>query len=665
MTVAVGLGRRGKRVALIEKDKVGGECTHTGCIPSKALIRAGHTNHAHPLQLVRDVILEVQKEEHQLLQSLATVELVSGSACFVDAATVSVTTATEDLLLSATHIVIATGARARKIEIPGLPPDKYFTTDTFFTLKKLPCNLVVVGGGAVACELACAAAQLGCAVSLVHRGTTVVKEMGSGISTTLENSMREQGISFHWEATDLHADAKNLYFKSGKNLRSCLCDAVLVVTGRLPNLEALSLEKAGIAYSEKGIEVDGASRTSVPSIFAIGDVTSRGGTTYLANEQGRQVVQQILAPVIPVHEARYVPKAIFTSPEVAQVGISATELALLSQDSYHTLTLSLVNTDRGKTDGLTTGFITLIAERVTGKLLQASVVAPHASEMISFFSVCLEQRISLWKLRNLIFPYPTFSQATRTLADQFMVETISNFSRDFLLLSRSKVKQLLKNHGLHLLAAGVWVVCILVVHAWFKTSGQTLSSLLTYLAQVSRNSALGPLLYSGLYFARPLTLLPASILTAAAGSLWGVQSGYVYALIAATLSSLLPYAFGRWWSKDSRGVQQFQRFFSSNGFESVLMLRFLFFPYDAVSVAAGVMKVPLGSFLAATILGNTIGTLTFVSLGATLPLEDIAQGMVKFKLSSLLPSLGLALATVCVSQLVKRLIVRYKRSRHA
>lgn len=666
MTVAIGLGKIGKSVVLIEKGEIGGDCTNYGCVPSKTLIhQATEKDREAPLRTVRAVIKDIQKEEHAALAELKSVQYLRGAASFRDAHTLEVASDDNTTTVKAERIVIATGSSPRTLEIPGLPDELVQTNETIFYQKELPKSIVIIGSGVIACELALALAQLGCSVTLLNRGTSLLKEQLPQVQQALERVFEEAKIRCIWDATDYTYEGGSLcYMQDSKKKMLPKPDAVLPAVGRVPNTASLQLDHADIEYDKHGIVTDDTMHTTQSHIFAIGDVTHKGGLTHIANAQGRQVVQQIAFPLLPVGALGSIPQAIFTEPNLAVTGCSAQEAQkLAAQGLVQEFTASLPDSDRGKTDALSEGFISIFAYRVSGKIAHVTILSPAAGEMISFFTLAIEQGISLWKIRNVIFPYPTLLQVTRQLADQFCFGTLKALPSEVNTVAGIRIKHFFAAHWRKVTAAVFWIAVIIGMQWYLRATGTTAGELLTSLVSVLRESWYGPLLYGLVYLVRPLVLFPASIITALAGAVWGIRDGVLYATIAATLSSLIPYGVGRWFgashTKLPGALGRFEKLLSKNGFESTLAIRLFYVPYDVGSFIAGFVKVPIWQFLAATVLGSVFGTLTFVSIGATIDLEKLSMGMFDVKSDILLQSILLGVGGIVVSRVLKYLFTRF------
>ncbi len=435
-TVAIGLTGLGRRVAIIERAHVGGDCTNVGCIPSKTLIhdastRGTGTHTAELLQAVRDKRTHLRDEETKQLRHVEHLTLLFGHARFAGPRRLAVTDADGAMRdVTGTHIVIATGSRPRVVSIPGLPSERTLTNETLFEASRVPDHLVIVGAGAVAMEMAFAFRNLGSAVTLVVRGDRVLARLATAASDVLHASLVAHGISVQYQARVQTYDeaSQTLHMvAAGVPVTVARVDRVLLAIGREPNVGDLDLARAGVRYhTEDGIPTDAYGRTNVPHIFAVGDVTPDGTTTHAANAQGRRVVQRIAFPLLPaVGEPPLYPTAIFSDPEVAAVGLTPEQVAR----RYHPgvvrrIRVELKDVDRGYTDDVRRGFVMVDAMCLTGRILGATIVAPHAGDMISLFTLAMTRRITLYTLSRLVFPYPTLSEAIKRVADTYLRETL-------------------------------------------------------------------------------------------------------------------------------------------------------------------------------------------------------------------------------------------------
>jgi pyruvate/2-oxoglutarate dehydrogenase complex dihydrolipoamide dehydrogenase (E3) component len=442
MTVAIGMAGLGRKVALIEGNHVGGDCTNVGCVPSKTLIHLAKNfgpgmNPDEVLQEVirkRDALRDKETEEVQHLENLS---FIRGMARFTAAKKLSVTHNGSSRELTADNIVIATGARPRMIDIPGLPKERTLTNESLFDLAKAPKHLVIIGAGVIALEMAFAFQKLGTQVTMFALDPrplmTAIPEASAAIQAELECKR----ISTHYNSTAQNFDepSRTLTIKKGEQLITLHnVDKVLVAIGRVKNIDSFGLEQAGVKVDPRlGILVNSYGETNIKGVYAIGDVTPTSAFTHSANAQGRRVVQRIAFPYLPLAKKEPLfPNATFSDPEVATVGLTQRELA----EYCHPQIIKRIrvdfkdHTDRGYTDGIENGFIIVDAVRLTGRILHATIVGPRASEMISFFTLAMSQKISLYKIYRLVYPYPTFSSGILKVADFFMRETLPNLGKE-------------------------------------------------------------------------------------------------------------------------------------------------------------------------------------------------------------------------------------------
>lgn len=442
LTVAVGLANLGRPVAVLEALHVGGDCTNVGCVPSKTLIhQAEERGAADALAAIletrrkRDALRE--KETHEFGE-LPNLSLIFGRGRLLDQRRVAVALpGGGERVLSAQNIVIATGARPRGLSIPGLPEQRMRTNESIFELPEVPQHLAVIGGGVIGMELAFAFRKLGSRVSLITSAPRIMDKFIPEVAEALGDSLSARGIASYAAASAHSYDegSRTLHVQQGdRQIALDGVDYVLVAIGRQRNVEGLGLEAAGVACDPRaGIVTDSYGRTNVPNIYAIGDVTATSAFTHSANAQGRRVVQRIAFPWLPARapEPSY-PSATFSDPEVATAGMSRPQIA----ERYHPglvkrITVSLVTqTDRGYTDDLRQGFISVDAVRLTGQILGVTIVGPRASEMISLFTLAIQERISLYRLYRVVYPYPTFSSGIAKVADAFLRETLTGLRHE-------------------------------------------------------------------------------------------------------------------------------------------------------------------------------------------------------------------------------------------
>ncbi len=443
LTVAVGLSSFGKRVRLIERAQVGGDCTNVGCIPSKALLHASALlGSAQPNQLspvgtlahVRRRRNHLRDEETSEFAKKKLIDLQFGTARILESGKVEVTGdngATE--LIEAKHIIVATGSRPRRIPIEGLPAERYLTNEEIFEVEEPPNNLVIVGAGPVGLEMATAFRRLGTSVTVLEAAPQILPAVLPEAAAVLHRRLEADGIDlkpgmvakrFDPAGNTLHVGP----LAGGATGRVEDVDAVLVAVGRLPNSEGLGLEELGVETGHDGkVVVDGKGATSVENIWATGDVSTKGATTHAANAWGRRIIKAIVFPIAPAGKEPEHPAVTFTSPEVATIGVQPTKVPT----DVRRVTYDLAKADRAYVDEVTDGIVVVDVRRFSGKILGATIVGPRAGELISVFSLAMKTGTRFQKWYGVVWPYPVYAQALGNVVDQFMLEHMKNLHKDF------------------------------------------------------------------------------------------------------------------------------------------------------------------------------------------------------------------------------------------
>lgn len=433
MTVAVGLAAFGRRVALIESERVGGDCTNVGCIPSKRLLhlarQAGARHEAESIMAdvrrTRDVLEARERDEFGVMDGIT---LIAGRATIAGPRSVRVRTAGAERRLVVRDIVVATGGRPRVLDIPGLG-ERGLTNETLFELERPPGHLAIVGAGAVGLEMADAFTRLGSRVTVVEAADRPLAAAGDAAARAIRAALDRRGIEIRTGSiVTAYEDATRTLRLTGPSGEDGVTgvDRVLVAVGRAPATRGLGLERVGVRPTPEGVPVDAWGRTGAEGVWAVGDVTPGSHQTHAANALGRRIVQRIALPLLPaVGGPAPIPSAVFTDPEVAWIGPRDDALAgRIHPDATITMTIDLPDTDRGLTDGVGIGFVEISAVRLTGRILAATAVGPTASEMITTIGLAMRRRVSLHALRRVVYPYPTFSGAIGAIADEFARRTL-------------------------------------------------------------------------------------------------------------------------------------------------------------------------------------------------------------------------------------------------
>ena len=423
------------RVALVEKYRIGGDCTWTGCVPSKTLLKAAKVAHemrtagryglvaAEPdvdlksvMAHVRSVVMDVYDEESPEALRAGGIDVYLGAARFLDPHTIAVgSDASVETTLTARHFLIATGAHPFVPPIAGLDGVDYLTYESIWGLEILPRHLLVIGAGPIGSEMAQAFRRLGADVTLIGSQDRVLSRDEPDASRVLAGVFRDEGIDLHLgaQAERVWQDDTGIHVIAGGN--ELVGDALLVAVGRHPNVDGLDLKKAGVAHSATGIEVDDHLRTSQRHIYASGDCIGSYQFTHYAGWQATMAVRNAFLPGASRGVSDQVPWTTFTDPEVAHVGLGEDEAREKFGDDVMTCEWPMEKVDRARAEGNTEGFIKLI-HRKNGTLLGATIVAARAGEMIHEWIVALEQGLKVGDLSNAIHVYPTYSIASMQAA---------------------------------------------------------------------------------------------------------------------------------------------------------------------------------------------------------------------------------------------------------
>lgn len=437
LVAAAGAAGLGAKVALIERDLMGGDCLNVGCVPSKALISAarmvqhqrrssdfglsttqnGPIDFAAIMQRMRTLRADISPNDSAERFQKLGVDVYFGQAQFVDSQTIEV----DGSRLTFKKAVIATGARAAVPAIPGLDQVQYLTNESVFSLTDLPPRLGVVGSGPIGCELAQAFALLGSQVTLLGRSPHILPKDDSDASQIVTQAMQRDGVTIQNGISDLQVNSSGpiqLAWNSQGNHQQTTVDQLLIATGRQPNVENLNLEAVGVDFNAKGVKVNDRLQTTNKNIFAAGDICSPYQFTHAADFMARAVIQNALFFGRKRWTDLVIPWCTYTAPEIAHVGLSQHQ-AKEQGEAIDTYVQHFAEVDRAILAGETHGFVKVHVKKGTDKILGATIVAPHAGEMISEITLAMTHKLGLSKIGSTIHPYPTQTEAIRKLGDQY------------------------------------------------------------------------------------------------------------------------------------------------------------------------------------------------------------------------------------------------------
>jgi pyruvate/2-oxoglutarate dehydrogenase complex dihydrolipoamide dehydrogenase (E3) component/uncharacterized membrane protein YdjX (TVP38/TMEM64 family) len=425
------------KVTLIEKDRMGGDCLNTGCVPSKALIKTARVlsqirnsakygirsataefDFAEVMERVQRVVKQVEPHDSVERYSALGVECIQGEAKITSPWSVTVNGRT----LTTRAIIIAAGARPLVPPIPGLDKVEVLTSDTVWGLRKLPARLLVLGGGPIGCELAQAFARLGSKVTQVEMLPRIMAREDPDVSELVKRKFEQEGINVL-----VGHKAKQVVIEGGKKLLLCEhegkgvgieFDALLCALGRVPNTAGYGLEELGIPLGKgRTVETNAYLQTLYPNIYACGDVAGPYQFTHTASHQAWYASVNALFALFRRFRADYsvIPWATFTEPEVARVGLNETE-ARERGIACEVTTYGIDDLDRAITESEAHGMVKVLTQPGKDTILGATIVGEHAGELIVEFVAAMRHGIGLKKILGTIHIYPTLAEANKYAA---------------------------------------------------------------------------------------------------------------------------------------------------------------------------------------------------------------------------------------------------------
>ena len=436
---AAGAAGLGAKVALIERNLMGGDCLNVGCVPSKGVIRAARAAYearngkefgvqfdgkpeigfSAAMERMRELRAGISDHDSAERFRKLGVDVYIGNARFVNASAVEV----DGKRLNFDRAVIATGARAAELPVQGFAESGYFTNETIFTLTELPRRMVVIGAGPIGCELAQSFQRFGSQVTIVTDGAEILPKEDRDAAAIVREQMEKDGVRViagaDIQRVEKEDGTNSLKLKVGDTQTELWCDAILVSVGRTPNMEGLGLDEAGVEYTSKGITVDDRLRTTNSRIYAAGDVCSRYKFTHAADAMARIVIANALFFARRKVTDLVIPWCTYTDPEVAHVGYYEKEARAAGFD-VATITESMSHVDRAILDGEEEGFARVHYDKKSGRILGGTLVARHAGEMISGLTLAKATRQKMDVLSSTIHSYPTQAEVLRKIGDAYM-----------------------------------------------------------------------------------------------------------------------------------------------------------------------------------------------------------------------------------------------------
>lgn len=419
---AVRAAQLGLKTALAEKAELGGVCLNRGCIPTKSLLHAAsvmrniRTAGASGIKTagveleLRKVMAHKEKQIKaltggvQYLLNKNGVTLFRGEADILSPDTVGI----DGQKIRGRHIVIAVGSSSLKPKIPGIESSDVLTSDGALALESLPESMVIIGGGAIGIEMAFAFQSFGCQTTIVEMEPRLAPLMDTDISKGLEDLLKKQGVRVLTGARVEEIKKDTVVCSAGDASVDLPAKKTLVAAGRVSNGLMLSLDRLGLAHAKGVIQTDTYLKTNIPNIFAIGDVNGNYMLAHVASAEGVRAVENIAGFARPMDYSA-VPQCIYTEPEAAAVGLTEAEAAAVGY-AVQTSRVPVASNGKSMIEGCTSGFAKMIAEKSTGRILGAHILAPHASELITQCTAAVRFKATSKELLEIIYPHPSVSE---------------------------------------------------------------------------------------------------------------------------------------------------------------------------------------------------------------------------------------------------------------
>ena len=443
----------GAKTLLVERDKLGGDCTWTGCIPSKALLKAAKVaEHARtagryglePVELRVDLakvlgrVHEIQDHVYEeadrpeVIEAFG-VEVRHASARFTGPREIELTTddGAPPARVRFRRAIIATGSAPVVPPIAGLDTVPFFTNETLFRMERMPRHLVVLGGGPIGIEMAQAFRRLGARVTVLQRAREILPTDDPDLTALLRDRLEAEGVRIRCGANVVSVSRAAgegagvlIALEQGGAADTFEADTILVATGRSPRTASLALDAAGIRATARGIAIDARCRTNVRHIYACGDVTGELQFTHMAEHMAKVAVTNAIIGLPSKIDRAGVPWVTFTDPELAHVGARREDLDK-SKTTYRVYRFPFAKIDRAVAEGAPHGWVHILTTPRTGKILGATILGEGAGEMIAELALARKFGVSLRKIADTIHAYPTLALGNRRAADQWYVQSAS------------------------------------------------------------------------------------------------------------------------------------------------------------------------------------------------------------------------------------------------
>lgn len=433
------LAEKGQKVAMIEKNTFGGSCINYGCTPTKALIASANLNHRVQRSeelgvMTKSVELDfkaVMNRKNKIVKSFRSsiekslegtenIAIYRGTANFVNNNTINIVLNDgEEEQIQGKKIYINSGGKANIVSIEGLDDVEYYDSTSIMELAELPEHLVIIGTGYIALEFGQMFRRFGSKVTMIGRQESILKKEDQEISSRIQKILEEDGITFllntETKKVEKDLDGVNIYIEKNAKKEKIKCSHLMLATGRVPAIEDLKLENAGVKLADKGnIQVDEKLKTNVDNIYALGDVKGGPQFTHISYDDYRIVIDNLFGNGTRNINDRLVPFTLFIDPQLGRVGLTESQAIEKGYD-IKVGKLEMKNLGRAIEENVTKGFMKAIINKEDNKILGAAILGDQGGEIMAIIQVAMMADINYQKLRDGIFTHPSFSEALNNL----------------------------------------------------------------------------------------------------------------------------------------------------------------------------------------------------------------------------------------------------------
>lgn len=615
LTVSIWLASAWKKVALVEKWLIWGDCTNTWCVPSKAFIYLAKNN---PDKLWVKDILEKVRAMRKIIQDEETPEKIESYgmkvfkwfASFKDTNTILIDWKKE---LSAKNIVISTWSHANSLEIEWVNSEDILTNETIFELNQNISDLVVIWGWYIWCELAESFANLWVNVTIIQRNEYLIPREEKESSNLLKEIFKNKKIDVFTKSNVIKSESNHLIINDENWEHKIKYDKILIALWRWANIDKLWLEKVWIKSSKWGIKVDKYNKTNIKNIYAIWDcVENNPMFTHWANNEGRWVIRNILLPFVKSSTRNAIlPATLYTNVEVSRVWQTIEELMVnYNEDDIVSKIMYFDKNDRSILTDNKIGFVKINFKRFSWKILWATIVWTNAWEMLPILTSAMQNNISAYKISKIIFSYPTKAELIKKVADSFVVTTVSNIKWEIKYLINSYILQLI-----------TWVIWFSIIFSYlFFKSKYSLGNvdIAKILYDFFTTNMYWPIIYILVYAIRPLVFFPATFLSFMSWAIFWIWWWLFYTIVWENLSANFSYSLWKiFWKRlipewSTWVLSELKSKTINNSFISILLTRLLFFPFDIVNYISGILKVERKWFFFWTLIWTIPWSLVFI-----------------------------------------------------